>query len=192
MPAITTPNATVALTGVSAAQLPALTGPIVHRASFPVTMAGSAADFATTLNTSIIRSNLTGLLDFYYLLTPPPPAHNANTFQPFKINFWQPNTQFSCADFRTDTIGGYFAPKLFLCYAAYGYCAFSFINPAVGPGIQLVGNAHSSCWFFVSTNASQFLTSGGTLQSGSQVLTIPGPLPPIGPPPGPTHQTGHH
>ena len=160
MPAITAcNNQSVSLYGVSVSQNPALAGTTlcsgeVGKQYLPGIQSLTHPKIEEVrISYSVVRSAQTGLLDFHYTLAATPP--NTNKPGVFAVS-WDlcPNIKITYADFRTDL--GLYSPAGSFVYGP-GVNQFRFF---FGDGLPAASGS-----FFVSTNATNFVTKAGTVTS---------------------------
>jgi len=169
---VTLPGEFTPLSGTTEAARPALAGLVLHDALQDVVLFSIGPGVAVQIQLRVVRSNTTGLLDFYYrILTGDSPlGDRADT-----VTVWLPpptGIKVTFADFRPDGLGTT-APDKFIYGAPRNKYTFIFSQ-----GVP--ANA-STRFFFVSTNAREFSSTGadltdGTLPATLTVLKVPGPI----------------
>ena len=181
MPALTSPhNKALALRGANLAANPLLAGAFLYEGEERVMLAVPGL-VPVEVSTRVVRSNRTGLLDFYYRLALP--VADYDDALRLSVTFLSPGPiALSFADFRTDAPG--VLPPNYFESSPTESLAFRFeYGLSVG---------RKSRWCFVSTNAREFRENGGVLKliTGKRNVTfpVPGPgvLAAVMPPPGET------
>ncbi len=170
---VTFPGEFTPLSGTTEAARPALAGLVLHDALQDIVLVGATARVAVQIQLRVVRSDVTGLLDFYYrILTGETPlSGSADT-----VVIWVPppaGITITYADFRPDGLGTT-APHKFVYGAPTNKYTFTFSH-----GIP--ANT-STRFFFISTNAHHFSDHEGELTDAfppgttTTVVKVPGPL----------------
>jgi hypothetical protein len=148
-------------------------GLVLHDALQDVHLLGTGAgEVAVQIQLRVVRSNKTGLLDFYYrIITGALPLSGPAD----AVFFWLPppaGIKVTLADFRSEGPGTT-APDNFIYEPPWNTYSFTFSK-----GVP--ANA-STRFFFVSTNAREFAPRAGELEDAylpgtTTILKVPGPL----------------
>jgi hypothetical protein len=170
--AVTFPGQFTPLLGTTEAARPALAGLVLRDTLQEAVLFGIGAGVAVQIQLRVVRSNTTGLLDFYYrILTGGSPLGDpADT-----VTVWLPpptGMNVTFADFRPDGLGST-APDKFIYGPPPNKYTFIFS--------QGVPANTSTRFFFVSTNAREFSSTGAdltdaTLPATTTILKVPGPI----------------
>jgi hypothetical protein len=170
---VTFPGEFTPLSGTTEAARPALAGVVLHDALQDILLFGGN-EVAVQIQLRVVRSDDTGLLDFYYrILTGDSPIGiPADT-----VVIWVPppaGITITFADFRPDGLGTT-APDKFVYGAPTNKYTFSFSKG--------VPANTSTRFFFISTNARHFSDTQGELTNAlvpgttTMVVKVPGSLP---------------
>jgi hypothetical protein len=169
---VTFPGEFTPLSGTTEAARPVLAGLVLHDALLEILLFGIGAPVAVQIQLRVVRSNITGLLDFYYrILTGGSPLGSlAET-----VTIWLPppaGIKVTFADFRPDGLGTT-APDKFIYGPPENKYTFIFSKG--------VPADTSTRFFFVSTNAREFSTTGADLGDAelpgtATIVKVPGPL----------------
>jgi hypothetical protein len=169
---VTFPGEFTPLSGTTEAARPELAGLVLHDALQEIELFGIGPPVAVQIQLRVVRSDITGLLDFYYrILTGTSPlGTRADT-----VTIWLPppaGITVTYADFRPDGLGTT-APDKFIYGAPDNKYTFIFSKG--------VPADTSTRFFFVSTNARDFSATGADLGDaelpGTEIIVkVPGPL----------------
>jgi hypothetical protein len=170
---VTFPGEFTPLSGTTEAARPALAGLVLHDALQDILLVGATGEVAVQIQLRVVRSNETGLLDFYYrILTGASPlSGSADT-----VVIWVPppsaGITVTFADFRPDGLGTT-APDKFVYGAPRNKYTFTFSK-----GVPANTGTR---FFFISTNARHYSDTEGELTDGylpgtTIVVKVPGPL----------------
>ena len=166
------PGESTPLSGTTEAARPELAGLVLNDALQEIELFGIGPPVAVQIQLRVVRSDITGLLDFYYrILTGTSPlGTHADT-----VTIWLPppaGITVTYADFRPDGLGTT-APDKFIYGAPDNKYTFIFSKD--------VPADTSTRFFFVSTNARDFSATGADLGDaelpGTEIIVkVPGPL----------------
>jgi hypothetical protein len=170
---VTFPGEFTALSGTIEASRPALAGVVLHDTLKDILLFGpEPAGIAVQIQLRVVRSDVTGLLDFYYrILTGASPLGSPSD----TVTIWLPPPaaiKVTFADFRPDGLGTT-APDKFIYGPPRNKYTFTFSK-----GVPAEA---STRFFFVSTNAREFSSTGAELGNARMVgmtaiLKVPGPI----------------
>ena len=145
-------SGTTTLPGTTAAARPELAGVVLQDVLFEYRLVEGTRVIAGVLQSSVVRSNRDGTLDFYWRVLPSPDS-NGSVAAARVTGFGGLALD---ADWRIDGLGNEF-PHDAQTFGT-GNVTFLFSTAGGNPGI---GNNDSSRFFFIRTTATDYTTAGG-------------------------------
>ena len=136
------------ITGTTVAAQPALAGAILEDTFTPYDFSGAGGHLTGQVESRVVRSSLTGTLDFYWRVIPD--ATSIGDIYAFRIGIFAGVLD---ANWRSDDSGNV-APQIARHFGG-GYVNYLFSE--VGPG---VGPSDSSRFFFLSTDTTAYARVG--------------------------------
>jgi hypothetical protein len=169
---VTFPGKFTPLSGTTEAARPELAGLVLYDTIAEIILFAFGPGVPVQIQLRVVRSNITGLLDFYYrILTGTTPLGSPSD----TVTIWLPppaGITVTYADFRPDGVGTT-APDQFVYGAPVNKYTFRFTGG--------VPADTSTRFFFVSTNAREFSSTGADLGDAEPpgavtIVKVPGPL----------------